>query len=36
MKMLRHWQLTNGTGLPATVTVDGVWQVGSYMNTSPV
>ncbi|MDT5130383.1 MAG: hypothetical protein QOH54_6027 [Mycobacterium sp.] len=34
MKMLRHAQLTNGAGLPATVTVDGVWQVGSYMNMS--
>ena len=27
MKMLRHSQLTNGAGLPATVTIDGVWQV---------
>jgi hypothetical protein len=36
MKMLRHSQLTNGAGLPATVTVDGVWQVGSYLNMSPV
>ncbi|MGZ5363170.1 MAG: hypothetical protein ACXWZR_03330 [Mycobacterium sp.] len=36
MKMMRHSQLTNGGGLPATVTVDGVWQVGSYMNMSPV
>ena len=36
MKMLRHSQLTNGAGLPATVTIDGVWQVGSYMNMSPV
>ena len=36
MKMLRHAQLTNGAGLPATVTVDGVWQVGSYMDMSPV
>jgi hypothetical protein len=35
-KMMRHSQLTNGAGLPATVTVDGVWQVGSYMNMSPV
>jgi hypothetical protein len=34
--MMRHSQLTNGAGLPATVTVDGVWQVGSYMNMSPV
>ena len=36
MKMLRHSQLTNGGGLPGTVTIDGVWQVGSYMNMSPV
>jgi hypothetical protein len=36
MKMMRHAQLTNGGGLPATVTVEGVWQVGSYMNMSPV
>ncbi|MDT5301691.1 MAG: hypothetical protein QOG79_4933, partial [Mycobacterium sp.] len=36
MKMMRHAQLTNGAGLPATVTVDGVWQVGSYMNMSPM
>ncbi len=36
MKMMRHAQLTNGAGLPATVTVEGIWQVGSYMNMSPV
>jgi hypothetical protein len=36
VRMMRHSQLTNGAGLPATVTVDGVWQVGSYMNMSPV
>jgi hypothetical protein len=36
VKMMRHSQLTNGAGLPATVTIDGVWQVGSYMNISPV
>jgi hypothetical protein len=36
MKMMRHSQLTNGAGLSATVTIDGVWQVGSYMNMSPV
>ncbi|OBF27155.1 hypothetical protein A5724_03695 [Mycobacterium sp. ACS1612] len=36
VKMIRHAQLMNGAGLPATVTVDGVWQVGSYLNTSPV
>jgi hypothetical protein len=36
MKMMRHSQLTNGAGLPATVTIDGIWQVGSYMNMTPV
>jgi len=36
MKMMRHAQLTNGAGLRATVTVEGIWQVGSYMNMSPV
>src|SRR5690349_22849041 len=36
MKMMRHSQLSNGGGLPATVAVEGVWQVGSYMNMSPV
>ncbi|PRC45587.1 hypothetical protein C6A85_94405, partial [Mycobacterium sp. ITM-2017-0098] len=36
MKMMRHSQLTNGGGLPATVTVEGVWTIGSYMNISPV
>ena len=36
MKMMRHSALANGAGLRATVVVDGVWQVGSYMNTSPV
>jgi hypothetical protein len=36
MKMVRHSQLTNGMGLRATVVVEGVWQVGSYMNISPV
>ncbi|MGE0221582.1 hypothetical protein [Mycolicibacterium sp.] len=36
MTMLRHSQLTNGMGQPATVTVEGVWQVGSYLNMSPV
>lgn len=34
--MMRHSALANGAGLRATVTVDGVWQVGSYMNLSPV
>jgi hypothetical protein len=36
VKMMRHSQLTNGAGLRATVTIDGVWQVGSYLNMSPV
>lgn len=36
MKMMRHSQLTNGAGFLATVTVEGVWQIGSYMNMSPV
>jgi|SRR5689334_18786269 len=36
MKMMRHSQLANGGGVPATVTVEGVWQVGSYLNMSPV
>ena len=36
MKMMRHAQLTNGAGVHATVSVEGVWQVGSYMNISPV
>ena len=36
MKMMRHSQLTNGAGVPATLTVDGVWQVGSYLSVSAV
>jgi hypothetical protein len=36
MTMMRHAQLTNGGGLPATVTVEGVWTVGSYLDMSPV
>ncbi|MDA2890811.1 hypothetical protein PDG61_07810 [Mycolicibacterium sp. BiH015] len=36
VKMVRHSQLTNGGGLPATATVEAVWTVGSYMNMSPV
>jgi hypothetical protein len=36
MKMMRHSQLSNGAGVRGTVTVEGVWQVGSYMNMSPV
>ena len=34
--MMRHSALASGAGLRATVIVDGVWQVGSYMNMSPV
>lgn len=34
--MMRHLQLVNGAGLPATVEVTGAWTVGSYANTSPV
>lgn len=36
MTMMRHSALANGAGVRATVTVEGVWQVGSYMNMSPV
>lgn len=36
MTMIRHSQLSNGGGLPATITVEGVWTVGSYLNMSPV
>ncbi|WP_123027846.1 hypothetical protein [Mycolicibacterium stellerae] len=36
MKMMRHSALNNGAGVRAIVTVDGAWQVGSYMNMSPV
>jgi hypothetical protein len=36
LKMMRHAELSNGAGLRATVIVDGVWQIGSYMNMSPV
>lgn len=36
MKLMRHSQLMNGAGLPATVSVEGAWTVGSYMNMSPV
>ena len=35
-KMMRHSALANGAGVRATGVVDGVWQVGSYMNMSPV
>ncbi|MBO0680625.1 hypothetical protein JRC04_24430 [Mycolicibacterium sp. S2-37] len=34
--MLRHAQLANGRGVSATVTIDGVWQIGTYMDMSPV
>lgn len=34
--MVRHARLANGGGVRATVTVDGVWQVGTYLNVSPV
>jgi hypothetical protein len=36
LKMMRHLELTNGAGLRAAATVEGVWQVGTYMNMSPV
>src|ERR1700754_470660 len=36
MKMMRHSALANGAGVHATVTVEGIWHVGSYMNMSPV
>ncbi len=36
MMMQRHLMLTNGGGVPATVTIEGVWQVGDYMQMSPV
>lgn len=34
--MLRHAQLSSGRGVPATLTVEGVWQVGTYLDMSPV
>ena len=36
LRMSRHLQLTNGEGLPAIATVDGIWQVGMYAGVSPV
>jgi hypothetical protein len=36
MTMMHHAALANGAGLRATVLIEGVWQVGSYMNMSPV
>jgi hypothetical protein len=36
MTVMRHSALANGAGAPATVTVEGVWQLGSYMNMSPI
>jgi hypothetical protein len=35
-KVMRQSALASGAGLRATVIVDGIWQVGSYMNMSPV
>jgi hypothetical protein len=36
LTMMRHLELANGAGPRATVTVEEVWQVGSYLNMSPV
>lgn len=36
LRMTRHLELTNGAGLRAVATVEGVWQVGSYLGMSPV
>lgn len=36
VKMIRHLELMNGQGLRAKATVEGTWQVGTYMNISPV
>ena len=36
MRMMRHSELTNGVGLRGKATIEGVWEVGSYMNMSPV
>jgi hypothetical protein len=36
MVMMRHAQLANGAGIAASVRIEGVWQVGSYLNMSPV
>ncbi len=36
LEMMRHLELTNGAGLRAAATVEGVWQVGTYANMSPV
>ncbi len=36
LRMMRHLELTNGAGLCGKATVEGVWQVGDYMNMSPV
>ncbi len=36
LRMMRHLELTNGAGLRGKATVEGVWQVGDYMNMSPV
>lgn len=36
LKMMRHSQLVNGAGIPAIVTIEGVWEIGNYANMSPV
>ncbi len=36
LQMMRQAQLANGGGLLATVTVEGAWHVGSYLDVSPV
>lgn len=36
MVAIRHSQLTQGQGLPAIAHVEGVWEVGTYANMSPV
>jgi hypothetical protein len=36
VRMMRHLELTNGAGLRGKATVEGVWQVGSHLNMSPV
>jgi hypothetical protein len=36
VRMMRHLELLNGVGLRGKATVEGIWEVGSYMNMSPV
>lgn len=36
MTMVRHAELANGRGVAATVAIEGVWQIGSYLDVSPV